>query len=146
MIVNFHEIGKIDEQLLKFVVISARYKNKWIFVRHKERETWEMPGGHIEPGESILEAAKRELFEESGAEEFDIEDVCDYSVTNEDITTYGRLFISDIVKLGNLPEMEIGEVKLCDKIPENLTYPYIQDLLFRALEHFHKVSKNDNTN
>ena len=135
MKVSFHEIGSIDEEELSFVVIPARYKDKWIFVRHRERKTWEMPGGHIEGGESIAEAARRELFEESGAVEFEIEPVCDYSVTREEegITTYGRLFISNVAKLGSLPEMEIGEIGLFDDIPENLTYPYIQNLLYRVL-------------
>lgn len=133
MEVRLHNIGSIDEELLDFVVIPARYKDKWIFVRHKERETWEMPGGHIEDGESILEAARRELFEETGAVEFEISAICDYSVAREEITTYGRLFISNIIKLDVLPETEIGEVRLFDTIPENLTYPYIQSLLFRAI-------------
>ena len=35
--------------------------------RHKNRSTWETQGGHIEGGESLIEAAGRELYEESGA-------------------------------------------------------------------------------
>jgi 8-oxo-dGTP diphosphatase len=133
MKVSFHEIGSIDESLLGFVVIRANYKDKWLFVRHKERETWEMPGGHIEDGESINEAARRELYEETGAVEFEMEAVCDYSVTKEEGTTYGRAFNSNIIELGKLPEMEIGEIRLFDDIPEKLTYPYILNELFRAL-------------
>ena len=26
---------------------------KWVFCRHKERNTWEIPGGHREMGEAI---------------------------------------------------------------------------------------------
>ena len=125
MKVNFYEIGSLDEGLLRFVVIQAKYQDQWIFVRHKERETWELPGGHIEENELIIEAAKRELYEESGAAEFEIEAVCDYSVNKGERTTYGRVFTCRVSKLGPLPESEIGEVKLFDDIPQNLTYPYI---------------------
>jgi 8-oxo-dGTP diphosphatase len=130
MKVNFHELGSIEENQIKFVVIPSQYQGKWIFVKHKERDTWEMPGGHIEAGETIAEAAKRELYEESGAIDFDIEALCDYSVTREEGTTFGRLFLSGVRELGSLPELEIGEVRLFDGLPEALTYPFIIRELF----------------
>ena len=62
----------------RFVVTFARYENKWIICKHKERDTWETSGGHVEPGETTIEAAKRELYEETGAMDFEIIPVCDY--------------------------------------------------------------------
>jgi 8-oxo-dGTP diphosphatase len=134
MEVNFHELGSLNEELLGFVTIPSKYKGKWIFVRHKERETWEVPGGHIEIGECVLGAAKRELFEESGAIEFDIHPICDFSVAIESRITYGRLFIAEVGRLGDMPNFEIGEIKLFDHMPDNLTYPHIYNELFRVLE------------
>ena len=57
-----------EDALLKFAVIIARTDGKWIFCKHRERDTYEVPGGHREKGEDILSAAKRELMEETGAE------------------------------------------------------------------------------
>lgn len=53
--VTFFKTNKIEASKLKFAVIAARYQDKWIFCRHKERNTWEIPGGHREENESIEE-------------------------------------------------------------------------------------------
>ena len=57
--VKFYD--NVADEFLKFAVIISKTDNKWVFCKHKERETYEIPGGHREPGESILETAKREL-------------------------------------------------------------------------------------
>lgn len=44
--VKFFEIGKIDDALLRFAVIVTKTEGKWVFCKHRERETYECPGGH----------------------------------------------------------------------------------------------------
>ena len=51
--VKFYD--NVADEFLKFAVIISKTDNKWVFCKHKERETYEIPGGHREPGESILE-------------------------------------------------------------------------------------------
>ena len=79
--VKFYD--SVDDSLLKFAVIISRSNGKWVFCKHKERDTYEAPGGHRETGESILETAKRELQEETGAVRFEIKPICVYSVTGK---------------------------------------------------------------
>lgn len=118
---------------LKYVVIAARYKNQWILVRHRDRQTWEIPGGHIEPGELPENAARRELYEETGAEQFDLNHVSTYSVELDGKTSFGKLYFADVKQIGRIPVSEIAESALFDALPDNLTYPLIQPILFNRI-------------
>ena len=52
----------------KYAVIIAKHEGKLLWCRDKDRDTWEVPGGHIEPGETEKSAALREVLEETGAQ------------------------------------------------------------------------------
>ena len=113
-----------------FVVTLSRMGGHWVFSRHSERDTWETQGGRIEEGETPLDAAKRELYEECGALKFTIEPMFDYTV---DGGKPGVAFYAEISELGDLPESEMAEVRLFDSLPENLTYPHITPVLFEEV-------------
>ncbi|MGI5894088.1 MAG: NUDIX hydrolase [Candidatus Merdivicinus sp.] len=119
----------------RYVVVLSEYEGKILLSRHKERSTWETQGGHIEPGEKPLDAAKRELFEESGAIEFEIEPLCDYWAgdVGTDHWSNGMVFRAVIHRLGEMPESEMAETRSFDSLPENLTYPDISPILFEYL-------------
>lgn len=114
----------------QYVVIIVSTSEGWIFVRNKQRITWELPGGHIEPNESVIDAAKRELFEETGAVHFNLLELFDYSVETDVAKSCGRVFIANEITLGPLPDSEIAEIQISKNLPENLTYPLIQPILF----------------
>lgn len=130
-----------SEKGLQYAVIATFYSNHWIFVRHRDRDTWEIPGGHIEPGETPDQAASRELMEETGAVEFNIRQVSDYSVTVGEKTSFGRLYFAEIITLKELPDSEIAEISQHNNLPANLTYPLIQPLLFRTVLEYLKNNK-----
>ena len=135
VLVKFHENEKISDKPLKFAVIMAKHDSKWIFCRHKERNTYEIPGGHKEIGEDIDHTAERELSEETGAVQFSLECVCVYSVTRNDETTYGKLYFADIFELSALSsESEIAEIYHFDNMPNELTYPTIQPFLYEKVQ------------
>jgi 8-oxo-dGTP diphosphatase len=139
-LVRFHGILFEPAEGLIYSVIAARYVGKWIFVRHHERSTWEIPGGHIDKNETPFIAAGREMMEETGAVEFSLDCVATYSVDKDGNTGYGRLFLAEVTKLGELPgNSEIAELIMKDNLPENLTYPDIQPQLFKRVNEYLKT-------
>lgn len=117
--------------------MAARYREEWIFVRHRDRRSWEMPAGHIDKGESADQAAVRELFEEAGVVKSSIAHICDYSVMVGRKTEYGRLYGAMVEELDPHLEYEIEELHFTAELPGNLTYPEVQTILFkRAEKHF----------
>ena len=123
----------------KYTVICANYKGKWILSRHKKRDTWETQGGHIEDGETPLEAAKRELFEESGIRDADVYPVCDYWGFNPFRCSNGMVFLAVVHSIGELPESEMQEIGMFEELPENLTYPQTAPVLYREAEKLLKM-------
>lgn len=136
MKVDFVDLDKADDKLLTYAVIVSRYKGKWIYCKHRNRETWEIPGGRREAGEAILFTAKRELHEETGAVEYELHPICAYSVASGAEIYYGFLCCADITNLGQLPESEIERISFFDDEPDSLTYPLIQPFLFAKAKQY----------
>ncbi len=127
-----HPVGTLETY--KYVVICSRMDGKWLLSKHKKRETWETQGGHIEPGETPLDAAKRELYEESGVDDAALYPVCDYYGYDLNSHANGMVFLADIRHMSALPPSEMKETKLFETLPENLTYPDVTPQLCAEAE------------
>lgn len=134
--VRFYD--EVDDGLLKFAVIIARTDYKWVFCKHRERATYEIPGGHREDGESIMETARRELYEETGATDYKLTPICVYSVTTSDNfntkETFGMLYYAEIYAFAPELHSEIEQITITDQLVERWTYPLIQPKLIEEAQ------------
>ena len=139
MEVKFYD--KVDDIKLKYAIIISKCKEKYVLCKHKERDTYEIPGGHREIGEAILETAKRELREETGALEFYIKPICVYSVKGHDGTvieeneSFGMLYYADIINFENEIHSEIEKIEFFDDLSNiNWTYAIIHPKLIEKFQ------------
>lgn len=130
--VKFYD--SVEDNLLKFAVIVSRHNGKWVLCQHKQRDTYEFPGGHRENGEDIFSCARRELWEETGAVEYDLSPVCVYSVVDDSTETFGMLYFAEIFEFEQLPQLEIARLEFFRQLPAAWTYPLIQPKLVNKVK------------
>ena len=95
------------------------------------QDTWGLPGGHLEYGESWEECVKREAMEEVGVE---IENIRFIAATNDVFTAenkhYVTIFMVAGIKSGEVKNMEPDKAAgidwfTYDSLPQNLFLPII---------------------
>ena len=104
---------KVPLSRVKFVVIISKYKDRWVFCKHKGRDTYELPGGMREKGEDVIATAKRELIEETGALKFTIKPLFGYSTKSVNFynnsEAFGMVYFSDIFEFSSSLMYEIDK-------------------------------------
>jgi len=94
-------------------VYAVAFKNeRFLMVYNPKRKGWEMPGGHIEPGEDLGSAVIRESLEESGHL---IEVVAIRDLEHCHVCACKVVEMTDID-----PEMKY---RFFDRLPDDLAFP-----------------------
>lgn len=64
-----------------FLMVRGEPIQEFLLMRHADR--WDLPKGHVDPGETEMECALRELWEETGIAANDIEVVNEFRYTQQ---------------------------------------------------------------
>ena len=134
--------GQVDEQSVVCSVVAAEYRGQWVLCRHQGRSTLECPGGRRAEGETPEQTARRKLYEETGATQYELTCVCPYAVSlPQGEKEYGMLFFAHVEELGPLPpQSRMAEVQLWEHMPsDNWTYPDIQPFLVARIRDSYSV-------
>jgi len=71
-----------------FIIVRENPTRSFLLMRHPNR--WDLPKGHVDPGETSLECAYRELEEETGITADDIEVDDEFKFKQKYMVTYKR--------------------------------------------------------
>lgn len=147
-ILRFHKVvpfGAVPDSELEYSVVAARYQKKWVCVRLKGRGDWCFPGGSREADETMEENARRELYEETGAKEFDLYPLGIYGVDHRRVIdgkevrnriSWGGFFGAEIRSFTAIPEeFEIAERAYFKSFPlDNARFPDIMPGMMEWLD------------
>lgn len=131
--IEYYPLGAIAQDY-NFVVMVSFFNDQLVWVRKKGTNTWGIPAGHIEPNETPDLAAKRELWEETGAIDFKLTPMFDFSIITSEGRSFNRLYHCNINEIGPLPNFEIEEISFSNTMPEHLTHGEIQPRLIQKVK------------
>ena len=82
----------------RHVLVICKFYDQWLLTKHKKRG-FEFPGGKREEGESLQEAARREVEEETGAILKSLEYLGEYQVQDEQNSFVKAVFYGEVESL-----------------------------------------------
>ena len=104
--------------------------SKVTLVRQTYLPGWFMPGGGLKRNETLDQAARREAYEETGAELGEIRLMGAYTSFQDWKTDHNLVFICDDFKITGKPDSEIAEIRSfpLDALPDGLWPGHVRRL------------------
>ncbi len=107
----------------KHVLVICQYREDWVLTRHNERGL-EFPGGKVEADESLQDTAKREVYEETGAQVIQLEWFAEYIVYTKK-PFCKTVFIGIADRVDNISLMETQGIVLLETLEINSSFSFL---------------------
>ncbi len=96
--VHFQEEQGHFEREAGHVLVICRYKESWVLTKHTKRGL-EFPGGKVEKNETPVQAAIREVYEETGGEAKKVIPIGEYKVFDPAGSFIKAVFYADLTAI-----------------------------------------------
>jgi len=136
---DVYSLSDIAKFKIDYVSMFANYNNKWIICHLVKSDKWDCPGGKIESNEKPIQAAMRELYEETGTVESDYIPLFIYCIKTENGFSYGIQYYCEVVEMEEVPDFEIDKIEFHKNIPfTKLKTPVVHEKLFTYVQQIMK--------
>ncbi|MFT9599931.1 RNA deprotection pyrophosphohydrolase [Mesobacillus sp.] len=142
VILSFQE--NAFEKSAHHVLVICKYEGKWLLTKHKVRGL-EFPGGKMDKGESLEDAARREVMEETGAVLIVLESIGEYQVSDKEDSFVKRIFYGEVEKIlpqddyleTGGPVLVSGDI-LVERMKDEYSFIMKDDVIKHSLEFLSK--------
>ena len=107
----------------RHVLVICKFGGEWVLTKHNDRGL-EFPGGKAEPGESLQQAAIREVYEETGAVVAELEWFAEYQVDTEQ-PFCKTVFIAIALQVEEISLMETAGIVLKNELDLDGSYSFL---------------------
>ncbi|WP_027725376.1 RNA deprotection pyrophosphohydrolase [Tuberibacillus calidus] len=128
----------------KHVWVICRFHDQWLLTKHPRRG-WEFPGGKVEPGETAEEAARREVYEETGAIVAELAYIGQYKVEGKSGSIIKNVYFATIDRIEQKAHyLETNGPLFLEEIPRNIkdnpkfSFMMRDDVLSLSLQYIRK--------
>ena len=132
------------EKNARHVLVICKYQDKWLLTNHSVRG-FEFPGGKMEKGETLEEAARREVMEETGAVLSRLVSIGEYQVSDEEGSFVKRIFYGEADSIDSRddyletagPVLISGDL-LAERMKDEYSFIMKDDVMKHSLEFLQK--------
>lgn len=98
----------------RHILVICKFGGNWLLTYHPKRGL-EFPGGKVEQGESLVQAAEREVYEETGAAVEELEWLAEYMVYSAE-PFCKTVFTGKVTRLDEISLLETSGAVLLDTL------------------------------